>query len=96
MSDRPLNIDEKQDNADWPKFSHIKIDPGRHVLCDSCGDEFTDSSESGGILVGSKAICPTCAPQWEADMKRFGESHLIRARCPDGKSFADWVREDLR
>jgi hypothetical protein len=29
-------------------------------------------------------------------IKGYGEEHYIKAHCPAGKSYADWVRQDLR
>ena len=77
-------------------FEIINVDMGDRVLCDDCSKDFTDLPDKGGILFTSKAICPECAPKWEASAKRFNETKHIRAICPEGKSFADWVREDLR
>lgn len=74
----------------------IEIDAGQSVICDLCGEDKTESKVSGGFLFQSKAVCPDCAPNYEASAKRYSELHFIRARCPEGKSFADWVREDLR
>jgi len=72
------------------------LHPGDVVLCDDCGDDWTNSPISGGLLFGSKAICPRCCGKWEHDAKRYDEQRFIRARCPEHKSFADWVRQDLR
>ncbi len=77
-------------------FNVITIDPGDTVLCDYCNKEFTDSKAIGGLLFGSKAACPECAGRIEDGAKRYGEEQYIRARCPEGMAFADWVREDLR
>ena len=87
--------------ATWEKlrgmgFAELRIEPGNVVLCDDCNEDFTDSDRSGGIQFMSRAICPDCAPKWELDARKHGETHHIKARCPEGKSFADWVREDLR
>lgn len=85
--------------AQHPALGEVEvteIDPGKTVLCDDCSGDFTESSSHGGLLFGSKAICPACAPKWEANAKRYNEEQYIRARCPVGKSFAGWVREDLR
>lgn len=73
-----------------------RIEPGRLVFCDICGDDWTDRPESGGLVFGSKACCPTCGPKVEADVKVYREEFYIRGRCPPRKSFADWVRDDLR
>lgn len=77
-------------------FKQIRVEPGDIVLCDDCNRDYTNSTESGGILFGGRAICPVCAPAWEADAKKYDEERFIKARCPEGKSFADWVRQDLR
>jgi hypothetical protein len=68
------------------------IDVGDRVICDACGEEWTDRVDSGGILFQSKAICPDCSPQWEADAVKHNEEKFIRIRCPKGMSFAEWVR----
>ena len=74
----------------------ITLDLGDKVFCDSCGDDLTDSDVKGGMLFQSKAICPQCMPRWERNIKKHGEERFVRGRCPEGKLFADWVREDLR
>ena len=77
-------------------FNVIELDQGSVVLCDLCNADHTLSSESGGLLFGSHAVCPACAPKIESAAKEHGEEEYIRARCPEGKSFANWVRADLR
>ena len=75
----------------------IEIDLGDGVLCDLCGHDWTHRTESGGVYgLGSKAICPDCTPSVIASCERYNETHFIKARCPENKSFADWVRDDLR
>ncbi len=73
-------------------FTVIKIEPGNIVLCDWCDKDWTDRPESGGFLLQSKAICPDCADKTLESLTHFNEEHLIRDRCPEGVSFADWVR----
>lgn len=74
-----------------------RIEPGGDVICDGCCKDWTNRHESGGVFgFGTKAFCPECTPQLLEDAKRFREEYAIKARCPHGKSFADWVREDLR
>ena len=70
----------------------IRLKPGRMVFCDDCSEDYTDLPDMGGILVQSKGICPKCAPRWLRDLYKFGEEHFIRGRCPEGVSFADWLR----
>jgi hypothetical protein len=88
MSDKLKEIwDQAEANPGTP------IPLGKSVFCDSCGEDYTTSPAKGGILFESKAICPTCAPAWEKGAKKYGEEQFIRGRCPEGKSFADWVRD---
>lgn len=73
----------------------IKIEMGDVVLCDSCNADCTESTEPGGSYFHGKALCPECTPQWIRTTRSYGEEgDLIMNRT--GKSFADWVREDLR
>ena len=62
------------------------------VLCDFCGDDWSESHESGGILFQSKATCPRCTPRILACDAKYNEEHRIRATCPPDMSFADWVK----
>lgn len=71
------------------------IPVGRDVLCDSDDTDLTDDPRSGGYLFGSYAIGPCCAERHEAMVRGHGEEWNIRARCPEGVTFADWIR-DLR
>lgn len=77
-------------------IEYIHIEPGNNVLCDFCGDDYTDSDEQGGIMFGSKATCPKCTREMMPNIRKYDEQGYIKAECPAGKSFADWVREDLR
>lgn len=65
---------------------------GRTVLCDSCDKDLTDDPRSGGFLFQSKAFGPCCAERLAASIRGYGEERFIRGRCPEGVSFADWVR----
>jgi len=76
---------------------YFVIDPGNEVVCDTCGKDFTNSDARGGIYdLSAKAICPECAPRILASAEHYGELQYITARCPDGMTFADWVRNVLR
>lgn len=68
---------------------------GDTVVCDVCDDDYTSRPESGGFVFGSYAYCPSCATKQLPSIRGYGEEHLIRAHCPPGLSFADFVR-DLR
>jgi hypothetical protein len=61
------------------------IDIGDTVLCDLCNDDYTNSDAQGGVLVGSYAICPRCAPEFDDT----GDEPIIR--CPAGMRFREWV-----
>lgn len=68
---------------------------GQHderVFCDAgCGQEYTNSDEKGGFILGSKAYCPTCAKDNLPTIIKYGEKSYIKAWCPEGKSFKDFV-----
>jgi hypothetical protein len=86
-----MNINELWEQAESNPGTEIKL--GSTVFCDACGKDFTDSTESGGFIFGSKAYCPECAVKTIGSIRSYGEEHLIRSRCPEGASFADFVRE---
>ena len=65
---------------------------GRDVLCDIDDTDLTGDPRSGGYLFGSYAVGPCCADRYLESIRGYGEEHFIRARCPEGMSFADWVR----
>jgi hypothetical protein len=73
------------------KETVIKIDPGPHVNCDMCNEEYMDSDEKGGFLFLSNAVCPKCEPEFEKKVKKYNEEKYIRARPKDGESFRDFV-----
>lgn len=73
-------------------FSQIQIVPGDTVVCDFCNKDYTDSPESGGFLFSGYAVCPKCAPKELEKIKGHGEEDGIQGVCPDGMSFADWIR----
>lgn len=78
------------DAADQGVASVIPV--GRKVLCDFCDTDLTDGPRTGGFLFESKGVGPCCAQQREASIRGYGEEKFIRARCPAGTSFADWIR----
>jgi hypothetical protein len=70
----------------------VKIPIGDHVVCDICCQNWTTRTESGGFLFGSYSYCPNCALRGLAEIKRFDEERFIKGFCPDGESFADFIR----
>jgi hypothetical protein len=71
------------------------IPVGRTVLCDACDADLTNDTRSGGFLFGSYAYGPCCEKRQLESIRGYHEEWNIRARCPEGVSFADWIR-DLR
>ena len=67
------------------------IDIGDTVVCDFCNADYTDSDEWGGVLIGSYAVCPACAPAAMHKAEKYGEP--VDAVCPPDKSFKEWVLE---
>jgi hypothetical protein len=68
-----------------------EIDIGNKVICDMCGEDWTNRTESGGFLFGSYGVCPTCAPDFLRKVKGYREEWNIRAWCPAGMSHRDWI-----
>src|SRR5579863_4016907 len=68
------------------------IDIGRLVVCDSCDKDYTDLPDQGGIVVGSYGYGPCCAARMLDGLRRYNEMHALRARCPPGQSYADFIR----
>lgn len=95
-----ITIEPRETIRDWARrhdFTVIEApDPGPVVICDLCNADYTERADTGGILVQSKAVCPACAPGYEAKLREYDEMRYLRARCPAGMSFADWVRRHLR
>lgn len=65
---------------------------GRAVVCDVCGEDWTERKESGGFLFESYAYCPNCAPKGLEEIKKYGKERFIKAHCPENESYADFVR----
>ncbi len=86
---------ELQDKWDEASRTGLPVDVGRLVCCDSCDEDYTDSTESGGFIFESKGICPKCGPRWRASAELYGEwtGRFVIAECKPGQSFADFVRE---
>ena len=72
-------------------FEIIKLDPGPHVNCDLCNEDYMHSDEKGGFMFDSNAVCPKCAPTMEKDAFRFGEADHIRERARRDETFRDFV-----
>lgn len=62
------------------------------VLCDFCNKDWSDSDQSGGILVLSKGCCPDCEDRLRKSIAKYNEEWSIKGECPKDVSFADWIR----
>lgn len=87
---RPNDLQKLWDQAAANKGETVPV--GNFVVCDLCNDDYTGSTESGGFVFQSKGICPKCAPEFLRLVMKFDEKGYIRAHCPDGQSFADFIR----
>ena len=72
-------------------FHTIVIDGGDVVLCDFCNSDFTHSEATGGFLFQSKAVCPDCEVKMLGNIKKYDEEKYIRATCPEGMTFYNWI-----
>lgn len=64
---------------------------GNRVECDVCSEDYTGRPDTGGFLFGSYAYCPKCAATRLPEIRKYGEEGHIKAHCPEGMPFADWV-----
>lgn len=72
--------------------SHFEfIDIGNSVLCDLCNADYTESNDTGGLVVDSSAVCPMCQPEMEKNIKKHGEEDHVDARCPEGVEFRQFI-----
>jgi len=69
------------------------FDIGSSVICDICGEDYTDSEEPGGFIFTSSAYCPKCSVEGMEAIKKYAEERFIKAKCPKDQSFADFVKE---
>jgi len=74
-----------------PNLQVITIDPGKHVICDLCNEEYMDSDAKGGILFCSNACCPKCAPRIEESAVKYNEEKYILMRAKPEETFRDFV-----
>jgi hypothetical protein len=84
--------DEFRTAVDEAFASGGSVPVGDLVLCDIDDTDLTADARSGGYMFGSYAVGPCCAAAHEARVRGYGEEWNIRARCPEGVPFADWVR----
>ena len=69
-----------------------ELNMGNRVFCDAaCGKEYTHSKKEGGFIFGSKAYCPKCAKEALPRIRGYNEEWNIKAYCPEGMSFKDFV-----
>ena len=75
-----------------PNVEVIIMESGNTILCDFCNEDYTESDESGGMIFGSKAVCPKCEPKLDEDIVKYNEMHFVRDTCKPDESFANFVR----
>ena len=90
MTELPKELTDKWTEA-AETGEHVSI--GDIVVCDICAGNFTESNEQGGMIFGSKAYCPSCTVDALPRIRHYEEESYIRAQCPDGVAFADFVRD---
>ncbi len=73
-----------------------EINLGDRVICDICGEEYTNSDMLGGITFGSKAVCPVCEPEMRRKAEEYGEERFVRQVAPENMTFRDFVVNILR
>jgi hypothetical protein len=64
----------------------ITIDPGRTVVCDDCNADYTDSPDTGGLLFGSRAICPQCQQKTRMTTITAIRTSAWRSYSPGGRN----------
>lgn len=90
MADLPRDLIEKWEEA---AETGKPVVLGETVVCDACNEDYSVRPDQGGFIFGSYAYCPACAADALPRIEGYGETYMIRARCPEGKTFADFVRE---
>lgn len=63
----------------------------KKVICDLCGEDFTNSTEKGGILFNSNAVCPNCLPEFMESISKYNEWHFIKDKALEDETFCDFV-----
>lgn len=67
------------------------IDIGNHVECDFCSKDYTGSDEIGGLLFGSKGVCPDCSPALLISVKEYNEQAFIKAYAKENEPFREFI-----
>ncbi len=102
MIDRKATLDKLSKKVDGSQMARrffgdepTKVEVfeiGDTVFCDSCDEDYTNNdSATGGFIFGSKAYCPKCAEEKLPAIKGYDEERHIKARCPAGMSFREFV-----
>lgn len=62
------------------------------VFCDLCGEDFTYSTEKGGMLFNSNAVCPHCLPKFLQSIEEYNEWKYIRDRALEDETFCEFIK----
>lgn len=73
--------------------AQIIADLEGEVYCDICNEDYSNSDESGGFVFTSKGYCPKCAVEGLKNIRKYNEEQYIKAVCPEGMSFKDFIIE---
>ena len=69
------------------------VDIGRMVVCDFCNEDYTDSDATGGLLMGSKALCAKCVDRYSETLAQDADDGRVAFALPEiGETFSDFVR----
>ena len=89
----PRNEDLERAWAAAEAFPGVAFDIGRTVVCDFCDEDYTDSDATGGLLMGSKALCAKCVDRYSQDLAQDADEGRVAFALPElGETFADFVR----
>jgi hypothetical protein len=67
------------------------FDIGNSVVCEFCGQDYTNSDEKGGFIFESKGVCPRCAPSFMSKVIGYNEQSFIRGSALPGEQFRDFI-----
>ena len=61
------------------------------VICDLCSVDWTNRTESGGLVVCGWGICPNCETSMRENIEKEHEENTINSECPKDLSYADYI-----
>lgn len=61
------------------------------VVCDLCNEDHTNKDEIGGMLLGSKGICPTCTKRMMPNLEKDDEANYVKDIAKEEESFRQFI-----